>query len=458
MRRMLRGLIGSIAFAALALGWAAHPATAAQTIVSLTFDDGVSDQPAAAQMLAQYGFKGTFYIISGTNVINTPGYMTLAQIQAIAAAGNEIGGHTITHPYLTQISTAQAQHEVCDGRAQLVSMGFSPVDFAYPYGDSNAAVEAIVASCYNSGRGAWELGCDYDGCSPAESIPPVDRYWIRTPDAVMDTTTLAQLEAQVTVAENSGGGWVPMQFHHVCDNDCDSYSVTPANLNAFLSWLQARAPQGTIVETVNQVMSGITTNPVPVLTNISPNSITAGAASLTLTLTGTNFIPNSTVQWNGSGRLTTYVSSTTLTAIITAADLSNPSTASVTVFNPALGGGTSASQTFSITANGSLPISIWGSSSPATGNSSSDATNYNLGVRWKSDVNGSVVGLRYYRWAANTGTHIGDLWTTWGRNWPRPPLPAAIPLVGKRCCFPHPLRSQREPPMLLLIGRIRDSQ
>ena len=88
-------------------------------------------------------------------------------------------------------------------------------------------------------------------------------------------------------------------------------------------------------------------NPVPSVSSLSPSSVVAGTAAFALTVDGTNFIPSSTVQWNGSNRSTTYVSATQLTASITAADIATPTYVAVAVVNPAPGGGTSAS--FSIT-------------------------------------------------------------------------------------------------------------
>ena len=34
-----------------------------------------------------------------------------------------------------------------------------------------------------------------------------------------------------------------------------------------------------------------------------------------------------------------------------------------------------------------------------------------LGVKFKTDFGGSVTGIRFYKAAANTGTHIGSLWS-----------------------------------------------
>ena len=35
-------------------------------------------------------------------------------------------------------------------------------------------------------------------------------------------------------------------------------------------------------------------------------------------------------------------------------------------------------------------------------------------MKFKSDVAGSVTGIRFHKAAANTGTHVGGMWTTAG--------------------------------------------
>jgi hypothetical protein len=97
-------------------------------------------------------------------------------------------------------------------------------------------------------------------------------------------------------------------------------------------------------------------NPIPTTTGLSPSSATAGGEAFTLTVNGTNFVDGSTVRWNGSDRTTTYVSSTQLTASITAADIAAAGTASVTVFTGTPGPGTSNAQTFTIVATIFLPL------------------------------------------------------------------------------------------------------
>jgi len=89
-------------------------------------------------------------------------------------------------------------------------------------------------------------------------------------------------------------------------------------------------------------------NPAPATTSIAPTSATAGDSGFTLTVDGTDFVASSVVRWNGNDRATTYVSSSRLTASIDAADIALAGTASVTVFSPTPGGGTSNAQTFTI--------------------------------------------------------------------------------------------------------------
>ncbi len=90
-------------------------------------------------------------------------------------------------------------------------------------------------------------------------------------------------------------------------------------------------------------------NPAPTVSSIAPSSATAGSADFTLTVNGSGFISSSQVQWNGSNRTTTFVSSTELTAAIPASDLAVAGTANVTVVTPPPGGGTSPIVVFNIT-------------------------------------------------------------------------------------------------------------
>jgi len=71
----------------------------------------------------------------------------------------------------------------------------------------------------------------------------------------------------------------------------------------------------------------------PAITSVSPSSAPAGSPSVTVTITGSGFAGNSVAQWNGLSLGTTFVNSTTLTALITAADLTTQGTGQITVAN-----------------------------------------------------------------------------------------------------------------------------
>lgn len=90
------------------------------------------------------------------------------------------------------------------------------------------------------------------------------------------------------------------------------------------------------------------TNPAPVLNTLSTSTVSAGSLGFVLGLQGSGFVPGSVVQWNGSALATTLVTATQLTAVVPAADISQPGSAQLTVVNPAPGGGTSSALSLTI--------------------------------------------------------------------------------------------------------------
>jgi len=90
-------------------------------------------------------------------------------------------------------------------------------------------------------------------------------------------------------------------------------------------------------------------NLAPVIAGFSPTGFLAGAAPVTISVTGSGFIPATVIQVNGNIRSTTYVSATQVNATLTANDLANPGSLALVAVNPAPGGGTSA--------GASLPVS-----------------------------------------------------------------------------------------------------
>jgi hypothetical protein len=46
---------------------------------------------------------------------------------------------------------------------------------------------------------------------------------------------VATIEGYVISAEQNGGGWVQLTFHHIC-NGCDVYSIPVTTMQSLLDW------------------------------------------------------------------------------------------------------------------------------------------------------------------------------------------------------------------------------
>lgn len=232
-------------------------------------------------MLTAHGLTGTFFINSGN--VGVDGYVTLAQLDTMARAGNEIGGHTLTHSDLTDLTLDEAERQVCNDRATLLGWGFPARSFAYPFSQSDPDLEKVVADCgYNSARSLGEVRphlpdphnpTNCSACSVAETLPPPDPYYTRAPREVNNDWTLDDLKGQVTDSFASGNGWVQLTFHRLCTTDCtDAVNIMPDSssiatnqdvYDQFLTWLADQQAQGNlIVRTVGDVVGGPVQPPV----------------------------------------------------------------------------------------------------------------------------------------------------------------------------------------------------
>lgn len=129
----------------------------------ITADDGYQDNlTRMLPLLEKYGYKAVVYVVTGegynrwdvehpTNPDTSVSLMNGEQIKALAASGHvEIGGHTLTHPRLSKLSSEQQAHEIQENKRQLEALLGQPLlSFAYPYGDINeSAKEQAIAAGY----------------------------------------------------------------------------------------------------------------------------------------------------------------------------------------------------------------------------------------------------------------------------------------------------------------------
>ena len=134
-------------------------------------------------------------------------------------------------------------------------------------------------------------------------------------------------------------------------NGGSNWSILPgiSGLNVLRLAFNPSQPADVYAATNGGVFRLHTNNPLPTLTSLSPSSVPAGSPVTTLTLNGTKFVSGSVVKWNGVPLATTYLSGGQLTARIPAENLTTLQDVSITVTNPAPGGGASNALTFSIT-------------------------------------------------------------------------------------------------------------
>jgi subtilisin len=241
--------------------------------------------------------------------------------------------------------------------------------------------------------------------------------------SVSATTVAPGSRVTVTLANGFGGGtdWLALAASGSPDTSYLNFTYVGANLTTrtwtatlptapgpyefrlFLNNTYARAatsPTATVDASVS---------PQPTIASLSPARASVGGPAFTLTVTGTGFLPSSTVQWNGAARPTSFVSSTQLSVAIAAADIASAATAAVTVSSPAPGGGTSLAAPFVI--NPAPALTVDRTSVPTGGNVTVTLTNgFGGGGDWLAFAPASASNSTY-----TTFVYVGAAVTT--RTW-----------------------------------------
>lgn len=119
--------------------------------VAITVDDGCeTDVLAIAPVLKEFSYGATFYITTGW--VGKPGYLSLAQLRELHDLGFEIGCHSMTHPYLSDLDATGLQREIADAKTALEQMLGSAIEhFSFPGGRGDVrAVQVAKEAGYKS--------------------------------------------------------------------------------------------------------------------------------------------------------------------------------------------------------------------------------------------------------------------------------------------------------------------
>jgi peptidoglycan/xylan/chitin deacetylase (PgdA/CDA1 family) len=131
-----------------------------EKVFHVTFDDAYRNIGEAARSLVAKGVPVTVFACAGfadvgrkldvERLIGGGGdvareTMTWAELRDLAAAGVEIGSHTISHPRLTRLSDVELREEL-GGSKEMLEAGLErPCPYlAYPFGDHDARVRAAT--------------------------------------------------------------------------------------------------------------------------------------------------------------------------------------------------------------------------------------------------------------------------------------------------------------------------
>jgi peptidoglycan/xylan/chitin deacetylase (PgdA/CDA1 family) len=96
-------------------GALAYPAAPS---VCITFDDGCeTDLIAAAPVLQEFRLGATFYVTAGR--LGIAGYLSETQLRELDAQRFEIGCHSMTHAYLSDLGEAQLNREIGDAKDRI---------------------------------------------------------------------------------------------------------------------------------------------------------------------------------------------------------------------------------------------------------------------------------------------------------------------------------------------------
>jgi peptidoglycan/xylan/chitin deacetylase (PgdA/CDA1 family) len=140
-------------------------------LAAVTFDDGMrNNHEVAWPILAEYAIPATVYVTIGFIDGSSPwigaggdgAMMSEDQLRELAAAGWELGAHTMTHPDMSKLGYEQCLAEIRDSAHGLQRISGGAVEtFAYPFGRYGpeaiaAARDAGMLAAVTTGSGSWD--------------------------------------------------------------------------------------------------------------------------------------------------------------------------------------------------------------------------------------------------------------------------------------------------------------
>lgn len=247
----LRGVVTLLVMTVATAASAANPFT--EGMVTITLDDGWATQYTRARpALNARNIDATYALMTQALAQNWGGYMTRAQAQTLVAEGNDVASHTVSHPDLTSLSSAQLTAELRDSQSWLVAnLGVSAVpNFVVPYGRYNSTVLTGIRQFYGSSRTV----------NAGRNFRDTIVYELRANDvhrAVPVSTVQGWIDQ--AIAEKS---WLILVFHEFVDGTTTrDTEYRTADFTAILDYVQTRGARTVTLAQGLAMMEGRTDPP-----------------------------------------------------------------------------------------------------------------------------------------------------------------------------------------------------
>ncbi|GAA3723012.1 hypothetical protein GCM10022399_44240 [Terrabacter ginsenosidimutans] len=262
--------------------------------------------------------------------------------------------------------------------------GWQQVSFASPVAIN---ANATYVASYYAPKG--HTAADENYLYPPPSPGPYAGGWVDSPPLhalrningttngmFVDSTT----SAFPTSSDSATNYWVDVMFSQGTAAATPpaaptSVTATAGNASALVSW--AMPPDG------GSPITGYTVTPYVGATAQTPTTVTGNPPATTVNVSG---LTNGTAY-------TFKVSATNTVG-------TGPDSAASSAVTPV--------------AVSCTPCTIWTPSTVPSTIDQGDTNSTELGTKFKSDVNGQITGIRFYKGSGNTGTHVGSLWTSTG--------------------------------------------
>lgn len=121
-------------------------------VISFTFDDAYySTLEKGYPILNRHNFPGTVYV--PINLVGSPGYLTVENLQFLSQQGWEIGSHSVSHRKLPKLPEKEIEKELLGSKRCLENWGFKVTAFASPGGAGSKLLWNLARKYYQSSRG-----------------------------------------------------------------------------------------------------------------------------------------------------------------------------------------------------------------------------------------------------------------------------------------------------------------